>query len=121
MTTIMSMSHEGVVMHVSEFDVVVVYSADGEYIEHTYPKSQFIDGQVPCEGDNVTVCVQMGKGESVETKFQWVMLHGTPESWTVAYRYDDGTFAVVGSDEKYDEKVFDKIKWGPVIKKPRVR
>jgi hypothetical protein len=51
--------------------------------------------------------------------YQWVMLYGTPESWAVTYRYGDGTFGLVGSDEKYDEKVFDKIKWGPVIKKPK--
>ena len=52
---------------------------------------------------------------------RWVCLHGRVadnDDWTVAYLYDDGTFAVIGNSEYLEEKDFPEIKWGAFLSPP---
>ena len=55
----MSESYEGVVKHVSEDTVVVVFEADDDLLEQTYGREQFLDGKLPSEGDAVAAFVHL--------------------------------------------------------------
>jgi hypothetical protein len=52
-------SHEGVVMHLDDESVVVTYSIDGDYIDQTYKKDQFIGARLPEKGDRLAVFVHV--------------------------------------------------------------
>lgn len=54
-------SHEGVVMEVGEDSVVVTYSVNGEYVDQTYRKEQFIGGRLPKKGDRLAVYVHVAE------------------------------------------------------------
>jgi hypothetical protein len=53
---------EGVVEHLHGDSVTVVFEIDDDVVEHTYRRSQFIDGQLPEEGDRITVYVHVVHG-----------------------------------------------------------
>lgn len=58
--------YEGVVEHVHGDSATIVFEIDDDIVEHTYRRSQFIDGQLPEEGDRITVYVHVVHG-SVES------------------------------------------------------
>jgi len=50
-------SFHGLVEHVHEDQVVVVYETEGDPIEHVYERDQFVDGHLPKAGERVIVSV----------------------------------------------------------------
>lgn len=50
-------SFDGLVEHVHEDQVVVVYETEGDPIEHVYERDQFLDGHLPKVGERVIVSV----------------------------------------------------------------
>jgi hypothetical protein len=57
--------YEGVVEHVHGDSATIAFEIDDDVVEHMYRRSQFIDGQLPEEGDRITVYVHVVHG-SVE-------------------------------------------------------
>ncbi|MBL8853311.1 MAG: hypothetical protein JNK57_04990 [Planctomycetaceae bacterium] len=51
--------YEGIVEHVLGDDVTVVFEIDDDIVEHKYGRDQFIDRQLPNEGDRITVYVHV--------------------------------------------------------------
>jgi hypothetical protein len=59
-------SYRGSVEYVHEDSVVVIFEIDDDLVEHKYERSQFVDCQLPNEGDHVTVYVHVVH-ESIDT------------------------------------------------------
>ena len=51
--------YEGIVRHVDGDEVVVVYEVEGDLVEQTYRRGQFIDGNMPNVNDQVAVHVRV--------------------------------------------------------------
>lgn len=51
--------YEGVVEHLYGDEAVVVFEIDDDIVEHTYKRSQFVDQQLPSEGDRLIVYVHV--------------------------------------------------------------
>ena len=51
----MTQRYEGIVEHVYEDQVVVVYDVDGSVIEHQYTRKQFVDQVLPKVGARLSV------------------------------------------------------------------
>lgn len=53
---------EGLVEHVHGDSVTVVFDVDDDVWEHIYRRDQFVDGRLPSQGENLTVCVHVLRG-----------------------------------------------------------
>ncbi len=54
-------AHSGVVMHVHDDEVVVVYEIDDDYVEQTYQKSRFQDGRLPKKGQKLGIYIHLAE------------------------------------------------------------
>ena len=60
----MTESYEGIVMDVDGDKVLVVYDVNGDIVEQTYEKSQFIDGRLPDVRTRLAVFVNVAEVQS---------------------------------------------------------
>lgn len=54
-------SYEGVVKHVDDDQVIVVYEVEEDLVEQTYVAKQFVDGKLPKPGDRLAVFVHVAQ------------------------------------------------------------
>lgn len=59
---------EVVVEHVLGDTVAVVFDVEGDVVEHEYHRNQFADGQMPKEGEHLSVCVLMVRGSTEQAR-----------------------------------------------------
>ncbi len=57
----MCQTYEGIVENVHNDRVVVIYNVDGDVVEQTYEKNQFVDGLLPCSGVRLAVFVSVAE------------------------------------------------------------